>query len=30
VIVFCVVGVAAYAIALFATGFRPRHLKHET
>lgn len=29
VIAFCVIGVAAYGIALFATGFRPRHLKHE-
>lgn len=29
VIVFCVIGVAAYGIALFAAGFRPRHLKHE-
>ena len=24
----CVVGVLAYAIGLFASGFRPRHLKH--
>lgn len=24
----CVVGIAAYAIALFASGFRPRQLKH--
>lgn len=29
VIAFCVIGVAAYSIALFAAGFRPRHLKHE-
>ena len=24
----CVAGVLAYAIGLFASGFRPRHLKH--
>ena len=24
----CVVGIAAYAIALFVSGFRPRQLKH--
>ena len=27
VTILCIVGVAAYAIALIATGFRPRHLK---
>ena len=27
VIILCVIGVAAYGIALIATGFRPRHLK---
>lgn len=27
VLLLCVVGVAAYALGLLATGFRPRHLK---
>lgn len=27
VIILCVIGIAAYGIALIATGFRPRHLK---
>ncbi|AOA56983.1 murein biosynthesis integral membrane protein MurJ [Acinetobacter larvae] len=29
VVIFCIVGAAAYGIALLVTGFRPRHLKPE-